>query len=423
MNEDSLDENNNNNNNNQNNKENINKTSFISLIEKLNFERDRAITNYTNLKIEFNDLKIKYQEAETKLSTIESELINTNSKFSFSEQKLHENIQTLFSTEKKLTEITNQKDFLQRNNSFLENQLSQYKSIYLDYKSRSENEMKILKENHDEIKKEKKELEKINSSLKSDLNKNIFKCKLLSQENENLKNDNDHLIKILEETNRIVKTSEIKSLSLDNTINEYKKQISELNLEIEKLKLEIKLQKENNMKFKDFFSEKITICDQNFEEALNEIRINLHKKVEDKIKKYNELKAEFLNAKIERDKYYGEYTILNQDYQETKEIFQKQYLDIQKEKKEKEMEMSREIGHLNDKLQALLSENKNIKIKISKLENKNKELEQEKNVRDKLEMKNKEINEEVVKIKQEKEDLEKENEKLKNQINALIEGK
>ena len=422
MNEDSFEENNNNNFN-QNIKENTNKSSFISLIEKLNFERDRAITNYTNLKIEFNDFKMKYQEAETKLSTIKSELINTNSKFSFSEQKLHENIQTLFSTEKKLTEMTNQKDFLERNNSFLENQLSQYKSIYLDYKSRSENEMNILKENYEEIKKEKEELEKNNSSLKLDLNKNIFKCKLLSQENENLKNDNDHLIKILEETNRIVKASEIKSLSIDNTINEYKKQISELNLEIEKLKLEIKLQKENNIKFKDFFSEKINICDQNFEQALNDIRIKLHKKVEDKINEYNELKAEFLNAKIERDKYYGEYNILNQDYQETKEIFQKQYLDIQREKQEKEIEISRDIGYLNDKLKALLSENNNIKIKISKLENKNKELEQEKNVRDKLEMKNKEINEEVAKIKQEKEDLEKENEKLKNQINALIEEK
>ena len=422
MNEDSFEENNNNNFN-QNIKENTNKSSFISLIEKLNFERDRAITNYTNLKIEFNDFKMKYQEAETKLSTIKSELINTNSKFSFSEQKLHENIQTLFSTEKKLTEMTNQKDFLERNNSFLENQLSQYKSIYLDYKSRSENEMNILKENYEEIKKEKEELEKNNSSLKLDLNKNIFKCKLLSQENENLKNDNDHLIKILEETNRIVKASEIKSLSIDNTINEYKKQISELNLEIEKLKLEIKLQKENNIKFKDFFSEKINICDQNFEQALNDIRIKLHKKVEDKINEYNELKAEFLNAKIERDKYCGEYNILNQDYQETKEIFQKQYLDIQREKQEKEIEISRDIGYLNDKLKALLSENNNIKIKISKLENKNKELEQEKNVRDKLEMKNKEINEEVAKIKQEKEDLEKENEKLKNQINALIEEK
>ena len=70
----------------------------------------------------------------------------------------------------------------------------------------------------------------------------VFKCKLLSQENETLKNDNDHLIKIIEETNKLVKTSEIKTLSFDNTVNEYKKQIANLNLEIEKLKLEIKLQ-------------------------------------------------------------------------------------------------------------------------------------------------------------------------------------
>ena len=193
-----------------------------------------------------------------------------------------------------------------------------------------------------------------------------------------------------------------------------------MNLEIEKLKLEIKLQKEYNIKFKDFFSEKITICDQNFESALNEIRINLHKKVEDKILKYNELKAEFLNAKIERDKYYDEYTILNHDYEENKEKFQMQYLDIQKQKKEKENELSREIGFLNDKMQALLSDNKNLKSKVINLENKNKELEQEKNIRDKLEIKNKEINEEVGKIKQEKEDLEKENEELKIKINELI---
>ena len=255
------------------------------------------------------------------------------------------------------------------------------------------------------------------------MNKTIFKCKLLSQENETLKNDNDHLIKIIEETNKLVKTSEIKTLSFDNTVNEYKKQIANLNLEIEKLKLEIKLQKEYNMKFKDFFSEKITMCDQNFETALNEIRINLHKKVEDKISEYNELKAEFLNAKIERDKYYGEYTILNHDYEENKEQFQKQYLDIQKQKKEKENELNREIGYLNDKLQALFSDNNNLKSKVTNLENKNKELEQEKNIRDKLEIKNKEINEEVGKIKQEKEDLEKENEELKIKINELIEEK
>ena len=406
------------NNNNTNPKNNI--TSALSLMEKLNFDLNKAVNNYSNLKIEYNDLKKKYEESQSKISTLEIELKNTKSKFSFCEQKLHENIETLFTTDKKLNEITNENNYLKKNNTFLEDQLTQYKSIYFDYKSRSEKEMNIIKNDLDEIRNEKEELNKNNRTLKSELNKTIFKCKLLSQENETLKNDNDHLIKIIEETNKLVKTSETKTLSFDNTVNEYKKQIANLNLEIEKLKLEIKLQKEYNMKFKDFFSEKITMCDQNFETALNEIRINLHKKVEDKISEYNELKAEFLNAKIERDKYYGEYTILNHDYEENKEQFQKQYLDIQKQKKEKENELNREIGYLNDKLQALFSDNNNLKSKVTNLENKNKELEQEKNIRDKLEIKNKEINEEVGKIKQEKEDLEKENEELKIKINELI---
>ena len=417
MEENSFNENNNNTN------PNNNITSALSLMEKLNFDLNKAVNNYSNLKIEYNDLKKKYEESQSKISTLEIELKNTKSKFSFCEQKLHENIETLFTTDKKLNEITNENNYLKKNNTFLEDQLTQYKSIYFDYKSRSEKEMNIIKNDLDEIRNEKEELNKNNRALKSELNKTIFKCKLLSQENETLKNDNDHLIKIIEETNKLVKTSETKTLSFDNTVNEYKKQIANLNLEIEKLKLEIKLQKEYNMKFKDFFSEKITMCDQNFETALNEIRINLHKKVEDKISEYNELKAEFLNAKIERDKYYGEYTILNHDYEENKEQFQKQYLDIQKQKKEKENELNREIGYLNDKLQALFSDNNNLKSKVTNLENKNKELEQEKNIRDKLEIKNKEINEEVGKIKQEKEDLEKENEELKIKINELIEEK
>ena len=403
--------------------ENINKDNIISFLEKLKVERDNAVANYSNLKMDFNNLKREYEESKIKINSLEAELIKANSKFSFSEQKLHENIQNLFSTEKKLSEVTNQKDSLQRNNDFLEKQLSQYKSIYLDNKTRSEKEINVLRLDLEEIQKEKEELRKINYSIKGDINKYIFKSKLLTQENETLKNDNDHLIKILEESNQIVKASEAKSLSIDNTINDYKKQISNLNLEIEKLKLEVKLQKEYNVNFKEFFSEKINICDQNFESALNEIRINLHKKVEEKISEYNLLKADFLNAKIERDKYYNEFTLLNDDYKSTREIFQKQFLDIQKEKKESESEMNRQIGYLNDKLQALLNENSLLKSKINKLESNNKELVQEKNVREKLEMKNKEINEEIGKIKQENEDFQRENEELRAKIDVLLSEK
>ena len=421
MNENSLDENINNKNNNQR-EENINKADIISFLGKLKLERDSAVADYSNLKMDFNNLKKDYEESQMKSKALEKELINANSKFSFSEQKLHDNFQNLSSTEKKLSQITIQKDSLQRNIDFLEKQLSQYKSTYLDYKSRSEKEINILRADLEEIQKEKEELHKLILSTKSDLNKTIFKLKLLSQENETLKSDNDHLIKILEESNQIVKTSEAKSLSIDNTINEYKKQISELILENDKLKLEIQLQKEYNNKSKDFFTEKISICDQNFEEALNNIRIKMHKKVEDKIREYNELNAQFLNAKIERDKYFGDYTILNQDYNNTKEMFQQQLLDIQKEKQIKENEMTKEIGHLNDKLQALFAENKILKTKNDKLENSIKELEQEKNVREKLEIKNKEINEEIAKIKQDNEDLERKNDELNNKINALLAG-
>ena len=423
MNENSFNENNNDENNIPNFESKNNRNTAISLIEKLNFELNKAVNDYTNLKIDYNNLKNNYDESQSKINTLEIELKNTTSKFSFCEQKLHENIEILFNTEKKLSETTNENIYLKRNNTFLEEQLSKYKSIYTNYKSHSEKEMNMIKTDLDEKQKDKEELLKANRSIKSELNKTIFKCKLLSKENETLKNDNDHLIQILEETNKIIKTSEIKTLSFDNTISQYKKQISDLNLEIEKLKLEIKLQKEYNAKSKEFFTEKITICDQNFETALNEIRKNLHKKVVDKISEYNELKAEFLNAKIERDKYYSDYNTLNQDYEENKEQFQMQYLDMQKQTKEKESELTREIGYLNDKNQALLTDNNNLKSKVNNLENKNKELLQEKNIRDKLEIKNKEINEEVGKIQQEKEDLEKENEELKNKINELIEGK
>ena len=52
-----------NNNNIQNYQENVNKASYISLLEKLNFQRDQAITNYSNLKIEYNNLfNVKLRE-------------------------------------------------------------------------------------------------------------------------------------------------------------------------------------------------------------------------------------------------------------------------------------------------------------------------------------------------------------------------
>ena len=144
------------------------------------------------------------------------------------------------------------------------------------------------------------------------------------------------------------------------------------------------------------------------------------KKINIKINEYNLLRADFINTKIERDKYYGDYMILKDDYEQNNKRFQEQYLDIQKEKKEKEIEMSKEIGYLNDKINGLFEENMRIKNENNDLENKVKELEVEEEVREKLEQKNREINEEVNSIKKNNEELIQENEMLKNKINELL---
>ena len=281
-------------------------------------------------------------------------------------------------------------------------------------------ELSLLQSNLEETQKEKEEFMKNNMSIKRELNKYILKNKLLEQENQIIKSDNDNLIKIIEEHNEIVKTSEAKNASFDTIINDYKKQIDNLNSEIQKLKLENKSQIEQNEKNKTYFNEKSIINENNFEEALINMRNKHQKKINIKINEYNLLRADFINTKIERDKYYGDYMILKDDYEQNNKRFQEQYLDIQKEKKEKEIEMKKEIGYLNDKINGLFEENMRIKNENNDLENKVKELEVEEEVREKLEQKNREINEEVNSIKKNNEELIQENEMLKNKINELL---
>ena len=402
MNDSALFEDNNNNNDNDNGfqqKINFNKNDILSLIEKAFSDRDKAISNYTNLQVEYNNLQNDYNSLKSKLNSMELFLQKANSKSLYSEKQLNESISKLFSSEKKLADITNQNQVLSRTNNLLEKQLSQYKTIYIDTKSRMSKELSLLQSNLEETQKEKEELMKNNMSIKRELNKYILKNKLLEQENQIIKSDNDNLIKIIEEHNEIVKTSEAKNASFDTIINDYKKQIDNLNSEIEKLKLENKSQIEQNEKNKTYFNEKSIINENNFEEALINMRNKHQKKINTKINEYNLLRADFINTKIERDKYYGDYMILKDDYEQNNKRFQEQYLDIQKEKKEKEIEMSKEIGYLNDKINGLFEENMRIKNENNDLENKVKELKVEEEVREKLEKKNREINEEVNLIK------------------------
>ena len=267
-----LENNNNNNNGNDNGFQrriNFSQKDIISFIEKLQLDKDKAITSYATLRIDYNTLQKDFNSLQSKYKSMEMDIKKALSKSSFAEIKLNENMSKLFLAEKKLSQITSQNNNLSNTNAMLENQLSKYKDIYADYKNRTNKEISLLKTNLEEIQNEKEELIKNNISIKKELNQIKLEKKLLEKENATIKNDNDSLIKIIEEHNDIVKTSEAKIISFDNTVNEYKKQIDSLHLEIEKLNLENKLQKEYNDKYRNNFDEKILISDNNFEEAIN----------------------------------------------------------------------------------------------------------------------------------------------------------
>ena len=398
----------------------ISKNDILSLIEKSQLERDRAISNYSNLKMDYNSLQKDYNSLKSKFDSMEIDLKKAISKSSFSELKLKENINELFSKEKKLTELTGQNEVLSRNINMLENQISKYKNIYGDLKSRANKEISSIKSSLEETQKEKEEVMRENTNIKRELNKYKFKNKLLEKENETIKSDNDNLMKIIQEHNDIVKTSEAKMISFDNTIKEYKNQINDLNLEIDKLKAENKLQKEYSDKFKNYFEDKIIMSDNNFEESLNNMRKNFQKKISAKINEYNALKSEYINTKIEKDKFYTDFTMLKEDINENNKRFQQQYLELKEEKQRKEIEFNREIGHLNEKVNIHIEENLKLKNENNELENKINELKEEDDIKEKLEKKNEEINKEVNKINKKNEELIQENEMLTNKINELL---
>jgi len=407
---------------NQDNNNYFRKSEILSFIEKANLARDKAISEYSTMKLGYNILQNRFNSLEKEYNNLKKEFEKEKSKSSFSTKKLEENIKILFSTEKKLSEVNNQNDVLTRTNVLLEGEVTEYKNIYNDCKSRKNKEIITLKGNLEENKKEKDELIKENMNLKREINKYKMRNESLMKEIDIVKSDNDNLTRIIEEHNDIVKTSEIKLQSFDNTINEYRKQIDKLNLEIEKVKLEKKKEIENKNKIKEDFEEEILNRDNNFENALNNMRKYLQDKMEMKIREYNELRSDYINSKIERDKYYSEYNLLKEDYNKNNNRYKENYLNIQKEKKEKENELNKQISYLNDKVNALLDENMRLKNNVKDLESKLKDFKMEKEARRKLEIKNKEINEEANRINRTNEGLIEENQKLKIKINELLEN-
>jgi chromosome segregation ATPase len=277
-------------------------------------------------------------------------------------------------------------------------------------KKRKQNEINELKKNIEELNEEKEDLNRENNSLKTELSETKLKLDLLKKENDKIKIDNEHINQILDEKSSKIRISDEKINQIDNLINVYKKTNEDLSYEIEKINREKKLEKEESNKIIKEFENTLKEKNDAFDKIINQIKEEFNQKLNEQIDENENIRSKCVGFKIERDKYFGDLNILNEEYEKLKNEFQLQDIRMQNFQKELDDEYSKKINHLNDVLrltknknQELIEENNKLNIEIRNITGKNL-------TNEKLALNGEEMYKELIQLK-------KENEELRNEKN------
>ena len=356
-----------------------------------------------------------FQNIKENYSIMEKNLYETQKKYKVIENKLSESIDDLLKNERKLNDINNKNEVLSKENALIKNQLNYFENAFNNMKRRKEEENNELKKELEEIKEEKEELDKENSNLKSELNEIKSKNRFLQQENDIIKSENENMKKILKEKNDKVKISDEKINSKDNLINLYKKSNEDLNLELDRIKLSRKAEKEESNKIIEEFGKTLKEKDQIFENKTEKLKNKYEQDLNEQIEANESLKIQFIENKMEKDKYKSELDIALEENKSLQNQVEEQKINFNAILKEQEEFYMKQINSLNQRLRANIAERME---ENNELNNDNMINDNITNV--KLAKKGEEIANE---LRKENEELKYENEKLKEENQKLKIGR
>ena len=396
---------------------------LVTMIANANFERDKAKNDYDQLRVKYESLKKSYNNlnstfAQTRTLSLES--INIKN---LAEKKLKENYTLLLESEKKYSSVSNKVDRLEHENALLNSQLEHFKLIYEEMENRKNAEVKCLEGNLTNLKMKYENLKKENDESKNKISDLNLKIKQLQTEKDLIKNDNDHLTKIIENSNLTVQTAEEKSKQIDSIVKGYQKQINESNLEKEKHGMKINMQVDQMNKMNEDFNRILNEKNEQFDNAITEVKNKYETILNDKNEEMNILKGDFITMKIERDKYVTEYNILKNEIEKMSSTFREENEKNMKRNKENEDNTMRIQNHFQDKIRLITERNDFLEKENQTLTKQLNELkEQEKKRNDlygRLTKNESELNEEIAKMRNTAANYEKENVELKKKINKL----
>ena len=283
-----------------------NQNNLLSLLEKANYEKDQAINTLNNYQSKYRQEIQDYNNIKENFSSMEQNLFEIQQKNKIFENKLSQNIDNLLETERKLNSEKNKNEILLKENSIIKNQLSYFENAFNNMKRRKNEENEELKKELEEIKEEKDELKTEKNNLILELNELKTKNKFLTQENNIIKDEAENLKKILNENSEKVKISDEKINSIDNMINLYKTNNDDLKMEIERIKLAKKLEKEESNKLIQDFQKTLKERDAMFENESEKIKKNYEQELNTQLEENQNLQAEIIGLNMEIKNYKGE---------------------------------------------------------------------------------------------------------------------
>jgi hypothetical protein len=415
---------------------------YSSLLEQQKFELLSYIENYKieleKLKVicqSLNDKNVELQNDNDRLTKEYSVYKSENEDFQAMRDKMAAKFsnynQELIRLESELDKQKNICENIKSGEDLLKKEIQFYKQNYDELETRKNNEIESLireitniRSNYNDSKNRIILLEEDNSILKFDLSKTKQE---LSVNRENI----NQLNKMLKATDSIVEKTIEKEKNLDLAIKSHKAKLDNALIDKEKCQLKVKLLEQQIQKLNSDYNKSSSERQEKYEQFIETIQskyalIN-NKKEED----LQMLRNELLVLKIENDRLHNDYNLIKKEYdklsnclKEETEKYMKKYEQSEKNSLRVQESLIEKNSELNKKLE-VLEHSKNLIEKDLKLlcdNDKNKEyiINKLSKVDDVKERENLKIKEKYELMLVEKEELEKELDRIKQMYESKI---
>jgi len=331
---------------------------LFNLIETMKSEEIELKAAYTDLREKYIKINAEGQDQRESLFKYKSECEELLKMKNFVEEKMKENNNSIIINESKLSAIQFECEALKIKNANLKERLQYYQEQYDDLETRKNSEIgAALREAYES--RERESSAKVKHLLIEEENQNLkFDFNRIKNENSVLKFDLDHLSKVIEESNFTVKNVIEKEKSLDTIARSHKKKVEEALLEKEKSLVRQKLLEKQIVKLSEENSKLNIEKQMQFDDQLEKFKANFNQILCFKEDEIANLKADIFAARIEKDKYFTEFSILKIDAENFSKIFSeemgkyiKKYEDAEKNGLHREIELMGKNGELVKKLE------------------------------------------------------------------------